>query len=91
MGELLPCPFCGGSAETDSNQSYRDITTGQLADAVAVYCTGCGAYMIRCRVDHRGSDAGDLMADLIEAWNKRTPPRIGAGITCAMAGKGGEK
>lgn len=69
-GELLPCPFCGGAAETDSQQAYRNISTGRTETAVAVYCTSCGAQHTICRGDVPGAE----LSDVTELWNKRAAP-----------------
>jgi len=74
---LKDCPFCGGPAETDGRRTYRSIE-GNLGKAVAVYCTGsCSADMTLCLEDVPGSTWEDLLAVLIENWNRRMPdPRI---------------
>lgn len=69
--ELKPCPFCGGSAETDSQQGYRALVGGKISTAVAVYCRECSAGMSVCLEDCPGIDTETLMADLIERWNRR--------------------
>lgn len=69
-GELLPCPFCGGAAETDSQQAYRNISTGRTETAVAVYCTSCGAQHTICRGDVPDAE----LSDVTELWNKRAAP-----------------
>lgn len=74
-GELLPCPFCGGAAETDSQQAYRNISTGYAETAVAVYCTACGAQHTICRGDVPDAE----LSDVTELWNKRTAPPAPAG------------
>lgn len=65
--DLLPCPFCGGAAEIDSQQAYRNISTGRLETAVAVYCTSCGAQHTICRGDVRDAE----LTDVTELWNRR--------------------
>lgn len=74
MGELLPCPFCGGVAEQDYEQPYRPISAGKLGKACTIYCTGCSANMILCHEDHPGVSPDDLMAELVAAWNRRALP-----------------
>ena len=41
--ELKPCTFCGGEAEIDTKQPFRAFVSGNIEDAVAVYCTNCDA------------------------------------------------
>ena len=55
MSELLPCPFCGGEAETLTAESMND---GYL---FCIMCNDCCS---------RG-DVYDNEAEAIEAWNKR--------------------
>lgn len=69
--EVLPCPFCGGEAETDSQRSYRALHSGKLGRSVAVYCTKCSADMSFCCEDASGVDPDVLFADMVAAWNKR--------------------
>ena len=70
--ELKPCPFCGGVAEQDHEQSYRSIRESRLGKAVTIYCTTCSASLLMCHEDHRGVDPEDLMAELVTGWNTRT-------------------
>lgn len=60
-GELLPCPFCGGSAD----YVEQEDEDGRF---IAVVCSGCGA---------GSSQHYPLMDDArpaaANAWNKRTP------------------
>lgn len=55
MGELKPCPFCGGEAEHDR------LTISNLC---CIVCSDndCGAMMVYCEGDE---------AEAIEAWNTR--------------------
>lgn len=71
--KLLPCPFCGGAAEMDSQRGYLTMPGGKLDSAVAIYCTECSAEHSMCRADHRDLFVDDLINIMIEAWNKRTP------------------
>lgn len=77
---LADCPCCGGDAEMDTQQSYRNISTGRLETGIAVYCRDCGLQAMLCR-----GDIPDLAPEhVIEIWNRRpaadelekpTPPR----------------
>ena len=55
MSELLPCPFCGGEAET-----FAGIIIGGKNENVIVECTNCGAKVFRIQE-----------VEAIEAWNNR--------------------
>lgn len=71
---LLPCPFCGGPAETDSQQGYRSLSTGRIGSAAAVYCTGsCSASMTLCDADVPELSSEDRLNVLVENWNRRLP------------------
>ena len=69
--DLLPCPFCGGEAETDSRRSYRNITTGHMGRAVSVYCLKCNVESMICCEDQPEDSPEDLLAHLIDQWNTR--------------------
>lgn len=70
--ELLPCPFCGGPAELDSRQAYRNISTGGLETAVAVYCAGeCSVQITHCRRDMPACSDDELIALTVEFWSRR--------------------
>lgn len=69
--ELKPCPFCKGDAERDYLQPYRSLAAGRLGKACAIYCTDCGAEMVQCHEDHEEVSPDDLMAMMVEAWNRR--------------------
>lgn len=56
MGELKPCPFCGGKAR-------RYVSVIKL---VQVYC----AFSNRCLV-HPRTDFYEKQKDADEAWNRR--------------------
>lgn len=49
MSELLPCPFCGGEADTDRTMERFEYCTGgpnSVKDyGYYVYCTKCNASM----------------------------------------------
>lgn len=67
MHKLKPCPFCGGVPEIDTLQGYRNITTGRMENAIAVYCTSCSADISVCY-----ADVPDIQAEQVaEMWNKR--------------------
>lgn len=68
---LLPCPFCGGVAESDSQRGYRNMTTGNLENAAAIYCTSCNADMTWCYRDMPEVERDQVMALLTEQWNTR--------------------
>lgn len=68
---LEPCPFCNGAAESDSQQHYRNITTGNLEKAAAVYCTACEAHMTWCYRDTPEIEREQVMELLVERWNTR--------------------
>ena len=72
MADLLPCPFCGGDAETDGSRAFLALPSGQLGYAVAVYCTECPADISLCLLDVPEA----TVEMVVELWNKRTP--IGA-------------
>lgn len=70
--ELLPCPFCGGDAESDTMQAFRKMSNGQLSNAVSIYCTKCSASLKLCHEDYPEYDPNDLLTILRDAWNLRT-------------------
>jgi hypothetical protein len=70
-GKLLPCPFCGAPAEMDTRRAYRDMATGKLDTAMAIYCTQCTAEKSMCLKDFRGLTTDEIAADLITGWNRR--------------------
>lgn len=69
--ELLPCPFCGGDAESDSQRGYRNISTGNPEKSAAIYCTKCNADMTWCYRDTPEIEREQVMSLLIEQWNTR--------------------
>ncbi|MGV2049053.1 Lar family restriction alleviation protein [Agrobacterium sp. 22-209-1] len=69
---LKPCPFCGGAPETDSSQSYRKLTSGNLDHQAAIYCTSCDAVMTMCAADTPQLDDEDRLSYLIDRWNGRS-------------------
>lgn len=71
--ELLPCPFCGGTAESDTMQGFRRMKDGALSNAVAIYCTKCSAQITMCHDDHPEYFPSTLLEVLREEWNVRVP------------------
>lgn len=67
--KLKPCPFCGGQAELDSKQAFREFVSGKISDAVAVYCTKCSAEISVCV-----PDVPDIQPEqLVDMWNTQSP------------------
>jgi len=65
--KLKPCPFCGGQAELDSQQSFREFVSGKISRSVAVYCTKCSAEISVCI-----PDVPDVQPEqLADMWNQR--------------------
>lgn len=77
MTLLLPCPFCGGAPEMDTQQAYRALSSGNIGSSVAIYCADCSVQHSVCREDVRDLDTDGLIALVTEAWNKRTPTANG--------------
>lgn len=69
--ELKPCPFCGGDAEMDIGQNYRNITTSNLEQQCAIYCTSCGAQHSLCYRDFPGICHERVIDDVKLNWNAR--------------------
>lgn len=68
--KLKPCPFCGEPAELDTRRSYRNITTGHLGDAIAIYCMRCVCDLSVCK-----ADVPDIEPEQVaEMWNARAFP-----------------
>lgn len=64
---IRPCPFCGSDAEIDTQRAYRNLRTGSVETAVAVYCVSCAAEQAICHADVPG-----LTREMvIELWNAR--------------------
>lgn len=68
---LKPCPFCAAEAESDSQRGYRNISTGNLENAAAIYCTSCNADMTWCYRDTPEIEREQVMTLLAEQWNTR--------------------
>lgn len=75
---LLPCPFCGGTAESDTMQGFRRMKDGAVSNAVAIYCTKCSATITMCHEDHPEYFPSTLLEILREAWNVRVPNKDSA-------------
>ncbi len=74
---LLPCPFCGGDAETDTMQPYRRMSTGGgIGFSTAIYCTKCTCQLTMCHVDFPEYAPDDMLIILSEAWNMRIQPNF---------------
>jgi hypothetical protein len=82
--KLKPCPFCGGEAELDTRRAYRNLSTGQIGDAVAIYCLWCSADMSACRADHSGLDDEDIVHMVTEMWNRRSTSAAVRGMRDAL-------
>ena len=75
MAELLPCPFCGGEADTYDYEAERNIydpiTLGYVdTETYTKYGVGC----LEC-----GAIIAEQMSEekAIEKWNTRTPKERG--------------
>lgn len=69
---LKSCPFCGGKAELDGRQAYRNLSSGQIENQSIVYCLKCTANISICHRDHRDISHDDLNFVVTEQWNTRT-------------------
>lgn len=67
LAKLLPCPFCGGDAELDTQQPYRAIVCGNIESGVSVYCAKCTASVMVCR----GDVPSITTEEVVEMWNRR--------------------
>lgn len=70
---LKNCPFCGGDAEMDSARGYRNMRTGHVKSAAAIYCLKCYADMTWCYEDTPHMTVEDVCDQLSEQWNARAP------------------
>jgi len=69
--ELLPCPFCGGDPELDTQQAYRALSSGRVGTRFVIYCTSCNADMGYCHEDIESSNHEATDREIIAAWNRR--------------------
>lgn len=76
MDKLLPCPFCGGSAEIICTQilNLRD----EFSKSFIIRCANCGTqktqpFRVYARISNDANCSFDESERLnaIEAWNKR--------------------
>lgn len=76
MDKLLPCPFCGGSAEIICTQiiNIRD----EFSKSFIIRCANCGTqktkpFRVYARISNDANCSFDESERLnaIEAWNKR--------------------
>ena len=75
MAELLPCPFCGGEADTYEYEAERNIyDSGTLGYVDTEYYTKYGVGCPEC-----GCIVAEQMSieKAITAWNTRTPKERG--------------
>lgn len=96
--ELKPCPFCGGAADSFS-EDYGDDARGNNVYRAVVGCTSCGVhYEVFHHGDDLSTDADDcedgmhcfeLERMAVKAWNRRASVAEAADLvdrpTCAMA------
>lgn len=89
MADLKPCPFCAGEADSEWYRDYRHIRSGEIGRSIAVYCTACHADMTICRADVPELSADDIMAMLVEGWNRRdavaSTPESGTQAAAALS------
>ena len=67
---LKPCPFCGGTPETDLRRGFIDYK-GRSANSVAIYCLACEAEFCLCYGDFPEYTPIQLMEIISERWNRR--------------------
>ena len=96
--ELKPCPFCGGAADSFS-EDYGDDARGNNVYRAVVGCTSCGVhYEVLYHGDDLSTDADDcedgmhcfeLERMAVKAWNRRASVAEAADLvdrpTCTMA------
>lgn len=70
---LLPCPFCGGDAEMDTQQGYEYSKAGvhRIGRRVTIYCRECPTDLGICHEDVPDYSTDDLVSQVTERWNKR--------------------
>ncbi len=68
MAELLPCPFCGGTAHIETHSFYNEQTNGYDDHTYGVICENCSAQTAQIYL---------TKAQAKGAWNTRTPQKEG--------------
>ena len=59
----------------DAHQGYRELATGRVGTAIAVYCRECSAQVVTCR-----ADVPDVTPEEVaEQWNTRPTPTVEGG------------
>lgn len=76
MDKLLPCPFCGGSAEIICTQIIK--IRDEFSKSFIIRCANCGTqkpqpFRVYARISNDANCSFDESERLnaIEAWNKR--------------------
>jgi hypothetical protein len=72
--KLLDCPFCGEPPEVDTQRGFIGYNH-EPGIAVAIYCVKCNGEMSFCKDDAPDQSTEDILAMLVENWNKRTPTK----------------
>ena len=67
MGNLLPCPFCGGDAVT-REWRRQDVTAMQQG---AIGCDSCGIHMYWSDIRTESRHDTDREEACINKWNRR--------------------
>ena len=64
---LKGCPACGTVPECDSKQAYRILSSGEMGEALAIYCPHCDVSLTVCK-----EDVPDMtMEALLHIWNNQ--------------------
>ena len=66
VGEMKPCPFCGGDAEYDSDR-WNGMRPVQTNCGHAIYCSKCPL------PDVGGTPIFETKEEAVEYWNRRAP------------------
>lgn len=70
MTDLKPCPFCGGTADIDTQREYCS-PRGNFGEECAVYCLKCDADMSMPYRDLPGWMVDEVAGLVVERWNSR--------------------